>query len=559
MRATAISRLVIAIAALACLALLSSDAQESKEEKSKSEEGTQKKDDFFTTDAGMAAQWAVGMFGPVEPLGTLGVRVLATDERAGLVQRVDLWKFVFTEPLPIYARYVQAIKDERPEPVFRVEKGKPLPESWQPDGPDWGWYLAFSEALRRSNESDVDMFKTAAEHNGAVDFARLKKSPQKYRGKIITVTGRLTKVRKLPAPPFVPEELEHYYAGYLVESSLGWPPVAVAFTEMPAKLEVGEELSLSVTFHGYFLSLVRTPADKKEGAKEEDVPYLVGKTPIVNAADVVWPIDNRYLEAIEDRRPLPKIAVVKGEPIPEFWTKPGGPDWGWYMAFNDAVRRCQDTDKELFKKGAEEHKNLVYADLKNSPKQHRGKIVTVTGKLTVLRASPAPRYVREQTIYNGYIVGPTPGAPPFAVAFTELPDKVEPGEKLDLNVTFHGYFLSLVRFPSDKKGAKKEDDIISPYLVGKELIVHSGGEKKKEENTSFAYPIVVSTVGGIVLIAIIVALLNVWLRRGDQRIQAQLNAVREKTHKFDLEPADPEPETGIKPTDAPGEGKPPVS
>ena len=51
------------------------------------------------------------------------------------------------------------------------------------------------------------------------------------------------------------------------------------------------------------------------------------------------------------------------------------------------------------------------------PPQHRGKIITVTGKLILIREADPPRLVRDEApdltqIYTGYIVGPTKGVPP---------------------------------------------------------------------------------------------------------------------------------------------------
>ncbi len=561
MRAYAHCRFLIALAALVCLGLLTGNAQESKEVKKQPEAGGQKKDDakdpvvdYWKIDAGIAMTWSVAIVGQGEPLAALGTRVLATDDEVGLTARVPGWKFIFTEPVAIYQAYLDAIKDERPVPVLKVAKGKPLPESWQPGGADWGWILAFNEALRRSVDADADMFKTAAEKHAAVDYASLKRTPNRYRGKIVTVTGRLTEVRKVP---IAAETLNHYFMGYIVDSTLGAPPIAVAFTEMPDKVEPGEELSVRVTFHGYFLSLIRSPGPQKGDKKQEEVtgPFLIGKVPVVSAADSAWPINSRYLEVIEDRRPLPRIAIVKGEPIPEYWEKPGGADWGWYNAFNDALRRCQDTDLDLLKKSAEEHKHVVYADLKNAAAQHRGKIITVTGRLSVLRETPAPRFIRDKNIYTGYIIGPTPGAPPFAFAVTELPDGVKLSERLDIPVTMHGYFLSLVRFPHDKKGATKEDDIISPYLVGKTFVVNTPPKAAEEENTPGTYVLVMSALGGIVGVAVLVAALNIWLRRGDRRIQAQLKELREKAVPFNLEPDEPAAENRDRPPE-PGGAKP---
>jgi hypothetical protein len=45
-------------------------------------------------------------------------------------------------------------------------------------------------------------------------------------------------------------------------------------------------------------------------------------------------------------------------------------------------------------------------------------------------------------------------------------------------------------------------------------------------------------VGGIVGVAILVALLNAWFRRGDRAVQSKLAEMRNRQQPFDLEPAD---------------------
>jgi len=163
-----------------------------------------------------------------------------------------------------------------------------------------------------------------------------------------------------------------------------------------------------------------------------------------------------------------------------------------------------------------------------------------------VREEAAPRFVGPdlKNIYTCYIYSGTPGVAPYAAAFTELPDEINdlPPHKWDepnLEVTFHGYFLSLVRFPVEK-GKTSRDDTISPYLVGRSLTVH--GKMKTPpptEEGSYSYPIILSAVGGIVAVLVLGALLNVWLRRGDRRIQSRLAQVRDKHNPFNVEPAEP--------------------
>jgi hypothetical protein len=257
--------------------------------------------------------------------------------------------------------------------------------------------------------------------------------------------------------------------------------------------------------------------------------------------DEPLPLYHRWLSRIRDRNPLPQLQANELK----------GADLAWYLAYNQALdysnRDNMDLDK--FKKGAIENKMVVFPDLLAQPELYRGKIITAHGELIVVRQKPAPRLVgRELThIYTGYIVGPTKGAAPYTIVFTQLPEEIaaipeKQWEKLNLEVTFSGYFLSLVRFPADK-GSRSPNDVISPYLVGRSLIVQGKAKPAvpDEAPTSYSYWLIASTVGSILGIVVLGAILNIWLRRGDRRIQSQLANVRDKHNPFNLEPADPEP------------------
>jgi len=495
-------------------------------------------------------------------LGVLSARMMASEDNL-LTNRWPEWKFFFSEPLPISFRYLDGIVDGRAIVDTRYDKSKPS-EFWtKPGSPDRAWHMAFTEALRRSDESTPDMFDRAAERTKGVDFAKLKKTPAEHRGKIVTVSGKLTRIQKRAVGAFAPESVAEVYVGYVAGSSLGAPPYVIAFTELPEKAEPNRELNIYVTFQGYFLSLVQFPPEAKDEKGQGDLfgPFLVGRAPVVTEPDEPMAIHPSYLKPIVDNRPMVRVGIEKSKPIPEFWTKPGGPDWGWYMAYNDGLNRANDATLEMFKKAAAEHKHLGYPALKATPEAHRGKIITVTGRMKVLRAVESPRYVRwpsEKLIYTAYIIGPTPQAPPFVVAFVDLPDGLKPSETMDVPVTFHGYFLSLVRFPAEK-GSPKGEDIIAPYLVGKTVIAQP--KRGPDEPISYAY--ITAIVGGLVAVAFIAAAIMVWFQRGDRQTQAEIAAVREKANPFSLEPeaesapAPAEPpaatpiDTGIKPESPP--------
>ena len=141
-------------------------------------------------------------------------------------------------------------------------------------------------------------------------------------------------------------------------------------------------------------------------------------------------------------------------------------------------------------------------------------------------------------VYYAYIEGPTKGSAPYAVVFTELPDKLKVGEVQAATVTMHGYFLGLIRFQADKEKRDVQRDVISPYLVGKTLVVDRVETPKKAEDESTSYALIVTVLGCFVAMAVFGAVALVLLRRGDRKIQSKLAEVRDKHSPFNLEPDD---------------------
>jgi hypothetical protein len=159
-----------------------------------------------------------------------------------------------------------------------------------------------------------------------------------------------------------------------------------------------------------------------------------------------------------------------------------------------------------------------------------------------------------------------------------LPKDVLISQKLKLEVTFHGYFLAHIRFPPDKAREGNLKDIVSPYLVGKTLIVHPTagppGIKIVEDDYPFTGTIVLVVLGGVVVLLLCGVGLLFWYGRGDRKIHSRLADVREKHSPFNLEPdtgpdepkpTDPPPapaptpatETGIQPAE-PKQNPPPT-
>jgi hypothetical protein len=263
------------------------------------------------------------------------------------------------------------------------------------------------------------------------------------------------------------------------------------------------------------------------------------------AFEKALPLPRAYLEATSDNRPLPTIRYKELKEL--------GRDLGFYMLLNEAIDRVYWSDEEQFVNSAEETKDVVYPHLAATPERYRGKVVTVKGKLEVIRKVDTPRRAAQwygaelPQIYTGYVTNPNKGIPPYTIVFTDLPAGVEPSEDAKLQVTFHGYFLALVKFPI-KQPSGRVKELVMPYMVGKTFTIDRGMDKKgdvaapEEEPRGFlSAPFIATAVGAFALIGVLMAFLNFWLRRGDKKVEDRLAEVMHRQRPFSMEHVDEPP------------------
>lgn len=266
--------------------------------------------------------------------------------------------------------------------------------------------------------------------------------------------------------------------------------------------------------------------------------------------DEVLPLYGRYLQLLEDGRELPVRDAKRPKQL-------SVADNAMLLAYNQALDRSYASTMAMFEKSAVKFNYVRYSHLKSRPEEYRGKIITVEGRLKVIRKHKAPPYLRDpliEYIYTGWVVGPHKTLPPYTIAFTDLPVDMRVSESLDFPVNFIGYFIGFVKFPPD---TPKQKEVMSPYVIGKTFTLVDAkkiGEIKVEDadKTSYAYHYIIWTLGAIILVAVIIASMNVWFRRGDDAVKSRLAEVREKSQPFQLED-----ETAIRPGEPPTGTPPP--
>jgi hypothetical protein len=114
-------------------------------------------------------------------------------------------------------------------------------------------YDAYCEALLVASITSEKAFANSARANEKATFGHLFAEPWAYRGKVVTVKGRLKRLREwLPPRPMFRQGIEKYYEGWIYADTPGSNPVCVMVAEVPPGIKPGEWVDYPVTFHGYF-------------------------------------------------------------------------------------------------------------------------------------------------------------------------------------------------------------------------------------------------------------------------------------------------------------------
>ncbi len=197
--------------------------------------------------------------------------LLCHDQKVWGIEEAD------KEDVPFVGQFAPSL--DRPEVLacLKAMHRRPMPDDrkgpLRPEQRDF--IVLYAEALWQAKRVPAEVLaRTALEH---VTFGHLYDQPELYWGKIITLPGKLVRVSKEPTFPSAKKKgVPHYYTGHMFSATKGAHAVGLAFAHLPVGVKIAENLrpELQVTFHGYFLGLV-----KYRGADGKDrvTPLLVGR------------------------------------------------------------------------------------------------------------------------------------------------------------------------------------------------------------------------------------------------------------------------------------------
>jgi len=114
-------------------------------------------------------------------------------------------------------------------------------------------------------------------------FAHLFEEPERYRGEVVHVEGRLRMLRRFAAPRFAAKQgVATLYEGWIFEDAYLGNPYCVIVSEVPASIQTGDRIEHRVAFDGYFFKRYRY---KSQGDVARDAPLLIGHSFVEQATN----------------------------------------------------------------------------------------------------------------------------------------------------------------------------------------------------------------------------------------------------------------------------------
>ena len=107
------------------------------------------------------------------------------------------------------------------------------------------------------------------------------------------------------------------------------------------------------------------------------------------------------------------------------------------------------------------------------------------------------------------------------------------------DVTFYGYFLTKFKYRA------KDQDKVTPLLIGPTVIVEGKNATQDDGETPFAVVILGVVLGGLIAMTLLFLVVNFWWRRGDERIRSTLDVIQAKNNPpafVNEEPPPPNPD-----------------
>jgi hypothetical protein len=139
----------------------------------------------------------------------------------------------------------------------------------------------YAKVLVLAHYTSAKAFAQAARHD--LTYAHLFNEPERYRGQVVHLEGRLLKLHRFDPPDEARGEgVSDLYEGWIMTDEYGENPACIVFTDLPRGLKIGGDrrLNIPVGFDGYFYKRYRYKAyDTKKAHEFRDAPLVIGHSP----------------------------------------------------------------------------------------------------------------------------------------------------------------------------------------------------------------------------------------------------------------------------------------
>jgi hypothetical protein len=214
-----------------------------------------------------AATLVLGGFGP--SAGTVALTELAN---LGAGHYLDCWALLDTDQFRrLPNEWLEAVSDGKAIPVGGVEAE------------------IYARVVTRANYTSSAAFARAARKE--VTYTHVYSEPDRYRGVVVHVEGRLLRVNRYDPPHEATDAgVNDLYEAWVFNEQLGANPYCIVFTEWPADLprdllgepKIGQVIKVSI--NGYFFKKFRYKANDRHSTQRE-APLVIGHGLVVLSMD----------------------------------------------------------------------------------------------------------------------------------------------------------------------------------------------------------------------------------------------------------------------------------
>lgn len=361
--------------------------------------------------------------------------------------------------------------------------------------------------------------------------------PNFLRG-LFNVKGKLVNVVNLDLPdPLKNAGVKRLTAGWIEVEGDKNQMVCVIFTERPKDLRPGMRISAPVEVDGFYFKLLEYSVPKDVGMivlVKKYAPLLLTRTIDVHEVEAPAPpanMDEADRIKLDRKDPLWDFVIDK-TPV---GTKGDNPDE--YNLYNLVFKKTHEFSADAFAR--QSRKDIVYADLiENIRIQFLRELIHIEGTLVRLRKRDATERLKDTTdikqIYEGWIVHSSNEEHLFNVVFTELPEGIKPGEKINYKVSFDGYYFKLLAYETKEKNQKGENQWrVAPLLIGRSVQMLEPEPSIWSLQGNALIPAILMGLG---FLAVAVIGLTFWFRRGDKKVHSETRQALTKQNPFGQEP-----------------------